>query len=98
MTQQTSQKVKSTKLIDLYQQSQQELDQQVMYHEVELAKLQLQSDILATKQSLAKAEMDFTNSKIAIPFNAVNIINAKNNITALKAGLKELEALQEELF
>ena len=63
-----------------------------------MAKLQLQSDILATKQSLAKAEMDFTNSKTAIPFNAKNILDAKNTITALKAGLVELEKLQEELF
>ena len=93
-----SAKTKSLKLIDLYQQSQQDLDQQAMSHEVELGKLQLQSDILATKQALAKAEKDLVDSKLSVPFTPGNILSAMQEVEALKAGLKALEELQVELF
>ena len=86
------------KLTELYQESQQATEQQELQYQVEQANIQLQSDILATKQSIAKAQRDVKTVMKAIPFNSQNIINAKDKVKSLEAGLKELEKLQKELF
>lgn len=86
------------KLVQLYQESQTEAEQQELSYQVEQASIQLQSDILATKQSLAKAEREVKATIKKVPFSSKAIIDAKNNVKALEAGLKELEKLQKELF
>jgi len=89
---------KVQKLVQLYQESQTEVEQQEVAYQVEQANIQLQSDLLATKQSLVKAQKDVKIKIKSIPFNAQAIIEAKIKVKALEAGLKELEKLQKELF
>ena len=110
----------SLKLIDLYQQSKEEINQKAKYYfkqtttdgqgfvtfdayaeqqlQVNQASLQLQADLLATKQALSKAEVALAEAKRKVPFSPSAIIAAKNEIKSLEAGLKDLEELQEELF
>lgn len=66
--------------------------------QVNQASLQLQADLLATKQALSKAEVALAEAKRKVPFSPSAIIAAKNEIKSLEAGLKDLEELQEELF
>ena len=88
----------SLKLIDLYQQSKEEINQAEQQLQVNQASLQLQADLLATKQALSKAEIELVEAKRKVPFSPSAIIAAKNEIKSLEAGLKDLEELQEELF
>lgn len=88
----------SLKLIDLYQQSKEEINQAEQQLQVNQASLQLQADLLATKQALSKAEVALAEAKRKVPFSPSAIIAAKNEIKSLEAGLKDLEELQEELF
>jgi hypothetical protein len=50
---------------------------------------------LSTTQALSKANKRYEEILRAKPFNPTHIIEAKNNVTALKAGLKELEELKK---
>ena len=90
-------KVKTTpvqlKYADLIQQSQQELDQADVQYKVEEAKLQLQGDILVTKQSLTKAEKVLVEATRAYPFNPKAVVEAQVEVEAFKDGLGRLEAL-----
>ena len=88
----------SLKLQQLLQQSSEEKKEQDVQFQVKQAALQLESDILATSQSLAKAEKTRATTVISELFSAGEIINADISIEGLKDGLKRLNALKTELF
>jgi hypothetical protein len=60
--------------------------------------LQLQSDILETELSVAKAEIDVENAKGAFPFDSQIIIEAENKLEGYQNGLKKLQGYKAELF
>ena len=85
------------KLKELWSKSQEEVNQEELSFQLETAQLSLQSDILATRQSLAKAESKLKNTYLQKPFNASNIIAAKQEVNELTKGLEALKEL-EKLF
>ena len=64
---------------------------------VEDTKLQLESAINATKRDLAKAKNVLSELKTSYPLPIQNLMEAKVEVESLEAGLKDLEALKEEL-
>ena len=89
---------KSLKYQERLLQSDQEKVQEDVQFQVEQAKLQLDADLLATKQSLADYEKELTGSLSVFPLDAKRIIGLKGKIADAKAGVKELEILKKELF
>jgi hypothetical protein len=69
----------------------------LQYQEDEV-KLQLQSDILATKKSLGTSKKRLADEKGAYPFNASKVIELQLEVEGLEDGLKRLEKLEKELF
>lgn len=78
--------------------SSEEMTEKEIEYKVESAKLQLQSDILATKQSKAKAEAELETTKYTYPLDAQKIINCQTEVEAYAEGLVKLETLMKELF
>lgn len=76
--------------------SNEELDQKEIQYAVEEAKLQLQSDILATEKSLASKKAELDDAKCTVPLNSINIINLQIEVESLEDGLKRLNALKKE--
>ena len=60
--------------------------------------MQLQSDILATKQSKFKAETELEVAKHTYPLDTPKIIECQAEVEAYTEGLAKLEALMTELF
>jgi hypothetical protein len=83
---------------DLLQQSQQEKEAQEIQFQVEEAKQSLESDILATKRSLANTQRELIKYKSTFPLNTKQIVHCEVEIEGYHDGLKKLEALREELF
>ena len=77
--------------------SQEETNSQEVAFAVEDAKLQLQSDILATKKSLEAKKSELQDAKTAYPLNVEKIISLSSEIEGYEDGLKKLKSLQEEL-
>lgn len=98
MTKKTQSATKVLKYQDLLQQSQQEKDALQLEFQVEEAKQQLESDILATKRLLATKNQELLKAKSAQPFNAQRIIDVQIHIEGLEDGLSRLLDLMEELF
>lgn len=63
---------------------------------VEDAKLQLQSDILATKKSLETKKAELADAKSSYPLDTEKIVGIAMDIEGLKRGIKMLEDLQKE--
>lgn len=82
---------KDKKLVSEEQKSQQDIE-----FAVENAKLQLCSDILATKQELATKEAMLAEAKTDVPLNTERLINLMADIEGYKDGVKKLEALKKE--
>lgn len=78
--------------------SSEEMTQKEIECKVESAKLQLQSDILATKQSKFKAEAELEAAKHTYPLDTPKIIACQAEVEAYTEGLAKLEALMTELF
>ena len=78
--------------------SSEEMTQKEIEYKVESAKLQLQSDILATKVSKPKAEAELEAAKYAYPLDTPKIIEYQAEVEAYTEGLEKLEALMTELF
>ena len=78
--------------------SSEEMTEKEIEYKVESAKLQLQSDILATKQSKAKAEAELESAKYTYPLDTQKIIDCQTEVEAYAEGLEKLEALMKELF
>ena len=78
--------------------SSEEMTEKEIEYKVESAKLQLQSDILATKQSKAKAEAELEAAKYAYPFDSQRIVDCQVEVEAYAEAIVKLEALMKELF
>jgi hypothetical protein len=78
--------------------SSEEMTQKEIEYKVESAKLSLQSDILATKLSKARAEANLEEAKHTYPLNTQTIIDCQAEVEAYTEGLEKLEALMTELF
>ena len=76
--------------------SNEELDQKEVQYAVDEAKLQLQSDILATEKSLAFKKAELEDAKCTVPLNSINIVNLQIEVESLEDGLKRLNALKKE--
>ena len=96
--QQNNEKVKHLTYLERLKQPSTERDIEELQHQSDSAKLQLESDILATKKSLKNAERELEASKSAVPFNVENISNKKDEVDALQRGLEYLKELHTELF
>ena len=77
--------------------SSEEQSQKEVSRTVENAKLQLQSDILATQSALEDKKQELDDAKTTYPLNAITIVNLMTEVEGLEDGLKKLKALQEEL-
>ena len=76
--------------------SQEETGTQEVLFAVEDAKLQLQSDILATKRSLENKKAELEDAKTTYPLDSSKIVSLMEEVESLKKGIKSLEALQKE--
>ena len=76
--------------------SQEETGTQEVLFAVEDAKLQLQSDILATKRSLETKKAELEDAKTTYPLDSTKIVSLMEEVESLKKGIKSLEALQKE--
>ena len=76
--------------------SQEETGTQEVLFAVEDAKLQLQSDILATKRSLETKKAELEDAKNTYPLDSTKIVSLMEEVESLKKGIKSLEALQKE--
>ena len=76
--------------------STEEISQKEIELKVEHAKLQLESDILATKQSKVEAETELSVAKCTFPLDSNKIIELHLAVEAYTDGLKRLEDLKQE--
>lgn len=74
-----------------------EATEQEVSFAVEDAKLQLQSDILATKRVLESKKSDLEVAKTGYPLEPKRIIDLMNEVEAYEDGVKKLEKLSVEL-
>ena len=74
-----------------------ELSQREVQSAVEKTKLQLASDILATKSAIADVEEEIEVIKTTYPLNTQQYVNKVSELTGLKEGLKQITNLQKEL-
>ena len=84
--------------LQLLNQNQKDREQQQVEYSVEKAQIQLQSDILATKQAIKEVQRKVLTAKSAQPFNSQNIITALAELEGYQSGLEKLTVLQAELF
>ena len=77
--------------------SSEEQSQKEVSRAVENAKLQLQSDILATQSALEDRKQELDDAKTTYPLRSIDIVNLMTEVEGLEDGLKKLKALQEEL-
>ena len=76
--------------------SSEELDQKEVQYAVDEAKLQLQSDILATEKSLAAKKAEYEDAKQTVPLDSTKIVNLQIEVESLEDGLKRLNNLKKE--
>ena len=76
--------------------TQEEASQKDIQFAVENTKLQLSSDILATKKSLAEKKEEIEVVKTTYPFDTARYINLSVEIEGLEDGLKRIETIQKE--
>ena len=76
--------------------SSEDVDNSKVEFAVEDAKLQLESNLLATKRSLAEAKEKLKNLKQDYPIDFQKIVNASNDIRDLEDGIKTLNSLKNE--
>ena len=77
--------------------SEEEASQKDVQFAVEQTKLELQSSILATSQSIANSEAQLAEIKTTYPLDIDNYVKVNNELIGYKEGLKMLENLQKEL-
>ena len=74
-----------------------ELSQRELQSAVEKTKLQLASDILATKSAIADVEEEISVIKTTFPLDTQKYVDKVSELIGLKEGLKQITALQKEL-
>lgn len=77
--------------------SQEESETQDVQFAIDKAKLQLQSDILATRKSLADKKKEIEEAKTECPLDSLKIISLISEAEGFENGLKKLAELQKEL-
>lgn len=77
--------------------SEEEVSQKDVQFAVGQTKLELQSSILATNQSIANSEAKLAEIKNTYPLDIDNYVKGNNELTGYKECLKILENLQKEL-
>lgn len=77
--------------------SQEETSQKDIKLAVEKAKLQLASDILATKSAISDAADKLDELKTTYPLDTPSIVENMAKLESLQDGLKKLEELKDEL-
>jgi hypothetical protein len=86
------------KRAELLKQSKETLEESKVTYQVEVDKLQLQRDILETKSSVASLEAKLLQLKSAKVLSPSDIVSVANELAAYKEGMKQLVALEKELF
>jgi hypothetical protein len=79
-------------------QSQAQLEEQVLGYQLSQEELQAQADLLATKQAVSASKAKLESLKSSQTLSLVDIVSAENEVEALTKGQKRLEALIKELF
>ena len=74
-----------------------ELSQQDVQFAVEDAKLQLNSDILATQRAIAEKKAVIAEIKTTYPLDSYKYVETASELEGLEDGLKKIKALQKEL-
>jgi len=87
-----------SKYLELLSKSQEEKDQEAVQSLVEQKQLQLQADILATKQSLGRAQKERTAMLSSVNLDFGALVEVEDAIEGYKKGLGRLEGFQSELF
>jgi len=91
-------KDKVLKLRELYQMSQEEIDQEELDFSIEEASQQVDADITATKKELSTAKKQLKSSLRSNPIDVKGIFDAEDKIEGYEAGLKRLNKFKEERF
>lgn len=76
--------------------SQEETNEKDVLFAVEETKLQLQSDILATKRAIESKKAEVEAAKTTYPIDTQEIIHLINEVELLTEGVKHLENLMKE--
>ena len=90
--------VKIMKRAQLLTKNNEELVEAQLAHQVATDQLQIQSDLLATQQSLNTRKIELLALKSAPTLSPSVIIIKQDEIAGLEAGLKSLKKLEKELF
>lgn len=77
--------------------SEETVNKQQIEFAIEKAKLNLSSDILATKEALSDARAKLEELKTTYPLDVNAIMVSSSAVEGYEAGLSKLEALKEEL-
>ena len=89
---------KALKYKELLQLSDKEKESTEIEFQVEQTKLQLQADLLSTKQSLVAKQKEVAVVRGTFPFSTQRVINLQIEVESLEDGVKRIEKLQSELF
>jgi len=84
--------------VDLINPNNEETTSQDRQYKAKEAKLQLQSDQLATERKLMSLKAELRSAKAAYPFKSDVVIQLKNQVEATEKGLAALKELEAELF
>ena len=79
-------------------QSQEQLEVQVLGYQLSQEELQAQADLLATKQAVSASKAQLESLKSGQQLSIVDIVAAENELGSLTKGQKRLEVLIKELF
>lgn len=86
------------KYIDLISKSKEQMEREQLDLFVEESRQNIDADILATKKEIAKVTRALQDRKAKMPLDPKAVLEVKQELIELQAGLAELEALKTELF
>jgi SMC interacting uncharacterized protein involved in chromosome segregation len=75
-----------------------QIEAKQLEHDVNVAKLQVQSDLLATKLKLSQEEAKLDTLKSATPFSLSAVVEQTAVVSDYQAGLTIAESIVAELF
>jgi uncharacterized Zn finger protein (UPF0148 family) len=90
--------MKNSKLVDLLQKSPEEQKSEDIQYRVESAKLQLQSDLLATKKSLSAKQKEIDACVLENPLSFKKLAELEEELASIQRGVKALEGYQTKFF
>tara|TARA_R110002167_G_scaffold331706_1_gene538354 strand:- start:6565 stop:6828 length:264 start_codon:yes stop_codon:yes gene_type:complete len=83
---------------DRIKRTDEQVEEQELNHDVAQAKLQAQSDLLATQLALKTAQQGLENTKCARPLSVANIVAQQHVVDDYIRGEAATVAIIEELF